>query len=133
MLVVFNLFQTVGFYGFSNWVPTLLMKQGVAFTASLEYTFVIAIAAPFGPLLAWVLSDRMERKWLIVGSLGVWSGVTLIMGTAHDFSTLLWLRRAMGVSEAFYIPAGLSLIADYHRGATRSLARPSTASGAGSR
>jgi putative MFS transporter len=68
MLVVFNLFQTVGFYGFSNWVPTLLMKQGVAFTASLEYTFVIAIAAPFGPLLAWVLSDRIERKWLIVGA-----------------------------------------------------------------
>jgi MFS transporter, putative metabolite:H+ symporter len=68
MLVIFNLFQTVGFYGFSNWVPTLLMKQGVAFTASLEYTFVIAIAAPFGPLLAWVLSDRVERKWLIVAA-----------------------------------------------------------------
>jgi len=68
MLVIFNLFQTVGFYGFSNWVPTLLMKQGVAFAASLEYTFVIAIAAPFGPLLAWLLTDRIERKWLIVAS-----------------------------------------------------------------
>ncbi|MEI9893292.1 MAG: MFS transporter [Chthoniobacter sp.] len=64
----------------------------------------------------------MNRKWLIVGSLGVWSGVTLVMGTAHDFTTLIWLRRAMGISEAFYIPAGLSLIADYHRGTTRSLA-----------
>jgi MFS family permease len=44
------------------------------------------------------------------------------MGHVHDYQTLYWLRAAMGVSEAFYIPAGLSLIADYHRGATRSLA-----------
>jgi putative MFS transporter len=66
MLVIFNLFQTVGFYGFSNWVPTLLIGRGVAVTNSLQYTFLIAIAAPFGPLLASVLADRFERKWLIV-------------------------------------------------------------------
>ena len=68
MLIVFNLFQTVGFYGFSNWVPSLLIKQGIAVTASLGYTFVIAIAAPFGPLLASVFSDRIERKSMIVGA-----------------------------------------------------------------
>ena len=68
MLVIFNLFQTVGFYGFSNWVPTLLISQGITITKSLEYTFIIAIAAPFGPLLASVLADRVERKRLIVVS-----------------------------------------------------------------
>jgi MFS family permease len=82
------------------------------------FLWVYAFASPFGGVLA----DRLNRKWLIVGSLGVWSAVTLLMGVAHDFTTLLWLRRAMGVSEAFYMPAGLSLIADYHRGPTRSLA-----------
>jgi putative MFS transporter len=66
MLVIFNLFQTVGFYGFSNWVPTLLVNQGITITKSLEYTFIIAIAAPFGPLFASLLTDRIERKWLIV-------------------------------------------------------------------
>ena len=72
MLIVFNIFQTVGFYGFSNWVPTFLMKQGIAVTASLGYTFMIAIAAPLGPALAWAFTDRFERKWLIVGgALGV--------------------------------------------------------------
>ena len=72
MLIVFNIFQTVGFYGFSNWVPAFLMKQGIAVTASLGYTFIIAIAAPIGPALAWGLTDRFERKWLIVaGALGV--------------------------------------------------------------
>ena len=68
MLIVFNLFQTVGFYGFANWVPSFLFKQGIAVTASLGYTFVIAIAAPFGPLLAVLVSDRVERKWMIAGS-----------------------------------------------------------------
>jgi len=67
-LVVFNLFQTVGFYGFANWLPTLLIQQGITVTNSLQYTFVIAIAAPFGPLLAAMLADRVERKWQIVGA-----------------------------------------------------------------
>jgi len=66
MLVVFNLFQTAGFYGFANWVPTLLVERGIAVTSSLQYTFVIAIAAPFGPLLAVALTDKLERKWQIV-------------------------------------------------------------------
>lgn len=66
MLIVFHLFQTVGFYGFSNWVPTLLIQRGIAITSSLRYTFIIAIAAPFGPLLAAAIADQLERKWQIV-------------------------------------------------------------------
>jgi putative MFS transporter len=65
---VFNLFQTVGFYGFSNWVPTLLIKRGITVTSSLRYTFIIAIAAPFGPLLAAALADKLQRKWQIVAA-----------------------------------------------------------------
>ncbi|MGH7210965.1 MAG: MFS transporter, partial [Acetobacteraceae bacterium] len=53
MLIIFNIFQTVGYYGFANWVPTLLIKQGIHATTSLQYTFIIAIAAPFGPLLCY--------------------------------------------------------------------------------
>ena len=66
MLIVFHLFQTVGYYGFANWVPTLLIKRGIAITSSLRYTFIIAIAAPFGPLLAAGIADKLERKWQIV-------------------------------------------------------------------
>jgi ACS family D-galactonate transporter-like MFS transporter len=69
-----------------------------------------------------MIADRFSRKWLIVGSLFVWSGVTLLMGYATSFSQLYWLRAVMGISEALYIPAGLSLIADYHPDKTRSLA-----------
>ncbi len=72
--------------------------------------------------LAGLIADRINRKWLIVGSLGVWSFVTLMMGYTTSFDQLYGLRAIMGVSEALYIPAGLALIADYHRGSTRSLA-----------
>lgn len=82
------------------------------------FLWIYAFCSPLSGLIA----DRLNRKWLIVFSLGVWSAVTLAMGQVHDYQTLYWLRATMGMSEAFYIPAGLSLIADYHRGATRSLA-----------
>jgi MFS transporter, putative metabolite:H+ symporter len=66
MLVVFNIFQTIGYYGFANWVPTLLIKQGITITTSLGYTTVIALAAPIGPLLGLFIADRFERKHVII-------------------------------------------------------------------
>jgi putative MFS transporter len=68
MLILFNIFQSVGYYGFANWVPTLLIKHGITITHSLQYTFIIAIAAPFAPLLFFGLADRVERKSLIMAS-----------------------------------------------------------------
>src|ERR1700722_1753582 len=65
LLVIYNLFQTGGYYGFSSWVPALLISQGVEVTKSLAYTFVIAVAAPVGPLIGVVFADRFERKWQI--------------------------------------------------------------------
>ncbi len=72
--------------------------------------------------LSGIIADKVNRKWLIVCSLFVWSAVTFAMGYASSFDQLYWLRAIMGVSEALYIPAGLSLIADYHSSGTRSLA-----------
>jgi ACS family D-galactonate transporter-like MFS transporter len=69
-----------------------------------------------------IIADKVNRKWLIVGSLFVWSGVTYGMGLATTYHQIYWLRAVMGVSEALYIPAGLSLIADYHNDKSRSLA-----------
>lgn len=72
--------------------------------------------------VAGMVADRMSRKWLVVGSLFVWSFVTWMMGYADTFHQLYWLRAVMGVSEALYIPSALSLIADWHEGKSRSLA-----------
>lgn len=103
--------------------------------AMMEDISELVSAANFGRLMAiflWIyafmsplsgiIADRLNRKWLIVGSLFTWSAVTLLMGYATSFDQLYILRAVMGISEAFYIPAGLSLIADYHQGKTRSLA-----------
>jgi MFS transporter, putative metabolite:H+ symporter len=65
MLVIFNLFQTIGYYGFSSWVAALLVSQGIEVTKSLAYTFIIAIAAPIGPVVGVYFADRFERKWQI--------------------------------------------------------------------
>lgn len=103
--------------------------------AMMEDITELVSAANFGRLMAiflWIyafmsplsgiIADRLNRKWLIVGSLFTWSAVTLLMGYATTFSQLYALRAVMGISEAFYVPAGLALIADYHQGKTRSLA-----------
>ncbi len=82
------------------------------------FLWIYAFMSP----VSGVIADRLNRKWLIVISLFVWSSVTLAMGYAQTFNQLYYLRAIMGVSEAFYIPAGLSLIADYHQGKTRSFA-----------
>jgi putative MFS transporter len=65
MFIVFNIFQTIGFYGFGNWVPQLLASQGAGFSKSLEYSFIIALASPTMPLLFLLFADKTERKWQI--------------------------------------------------------------------
>lgn len=122
------------------WVVALLNYMDRQMLSTMRDAMEIDItelqsAANFGRLMAvflWIyglmspisgiIADRLNRKWLIVGSLFVWSTVTYLMGIADNFEQVLWLRALMGVSEALYIPAGLSLIADYHSDKSRSLA-----------
>lgn len=68
VLSVFNLMQTIGYYGFNSWIPTLIMAQGIDLSKSLQYAFLIAIANPVGPLLGMSIADRMERKWQLVAA-----------------------------------------------------------------
>ena len=82
------------------------------------FLWIYAIMSP----ISGIIGDRLNRKWLIVGSLFVWSSVTLLMGFATTYNEVMVLRALMGVSEALYMPAGLSLIADYHQGKSCSLA-----------
>ncbi len=66
MLIVFNFFQTIAFYGFGNWVPAIVASRGVNITNSLLYSTIIAVVYPVAPLLFMVFADRFERKWQIV-------------------------------------------------------------------
>ncbi len=84
MLIAFNLFQAAGFYGFASWVPTLLIASGIEVTRSLGYTFIIAIAAPIGPALGLLFTDRIERKWIIAGAALAIAASGLAFTQAHD-------------------------------------------------
>ncbi len=72
--------------------------------------------------MAGVVADRLNKKWLIVGSLFVWSVVTFLMSFATTFNELYVLRALMGISEALYMPTSLAMIAEAHSSKTRSLA-----------
>lgn len=122
------------------WIVALLNYMDRQMLSTMRESMALDIEAlestvEFGKIMAvfmWIygfmspvsgiVADRVNRKWLIVGSLAVWSTVTLLMGYAETYSEVYWLRAAMGISEALYIPAALSLIADYFTGKQLSLA-----------
>lgn len=122
------------------WVVALLNYMDRQMLSTMRQSMAMDITAlestvEFGKIMAvfmWIygfmspvsgiVADRVNRKWLIVGSLAVWSTVTLLMGYAETYNEVYWLRAAMGISEALYIPAALSLIADYFTGKQLSLA-----------
>ena len=122
------------------WIVALLNYLDRQMLSTMQQSIGLTIPAiqdpaNFGKLMAiflWIygcvspvsgaIADKLNRKWLIVGSLGVWSGVTSFMSLCTSYDAIYILRAVMGVSEALYIPAGLSLIADYFTGKGRSLA-----------
>lgn len=82
------------------------------------FLWIYGFVSPFAGMLA----DKLNKKWLIVSSLFIWSGVTYAMSRAESFQELYWLRAIMGFSEAIYIPTALALIVGYHQSGSRSLA-----------
>ena len=118
MLVIFQALQTIGFYGFANWAPTFLLKRGVSLLHSLEYTMLIAVVSPIGPLLGAWTSDRFERKWtivvlaLLVAGLGIGFGNSIAPFAVVAFGALLtlvnyWFSAAFHAYQAELFPTRL--------------------------
>jgi MFS family permease len=94
-----------------------LRDQGLSV---LSASFMCAYAV-FGPV-AGLVCDRVPRRGLVLGALVFWSLTAAATASSHTF---FWLAAGIacgGVGEAFYFPAALSMIADYHSPATRSRA-----------
>jgi len=83
MLMIFHLLQTIGLYGFANWAPTFLLKQGKSLGQSLEYGFLIALVSPLGPLLGVLTAERLERKQALV----ILSLLMAVTGLAFPFAS----------------------------------------------
>jgi putative MFS transporter len=94
LLALFNFFQTIGFYGFGNWVPKLVAEQGASVLGSLQYSAIIALAFPAGPFLFTLFADRFERKWqAVAAALG-----TAGFGLIFTLTRAPWAIIALGVA-----------------------------------
>lgn len=107
LFMIFNFCQAFGVYGFSNWVPALLVEKGINVTRSLQYSFIIAIAYPLAPLLAATFADRFERKWIICGA----AAAIAVFGLAFAQLTEPALLIASGV---LVTGANMTLSYAYH-------------------
>lgn len=81
-----------------------------------SFLFVYALATL--PLGVW--ADRSVRKNIVSLCVGIWSVATVLAGLARNFVQLFLVRSVLGIGEAGYAPASLSLLGDYftraHRG-----------------
>ncbi len=97
MLVIFNIAQAIGFYGFGNWAPSLIAARGHSVTHSLGYAFAIAVAYPLGPLLCSALADRFERKTQIIVAALTTAALGLVFATQSAPAALV----ALGIGVTF--------------------------------
>src|SRR5262245_25691988 len=98
-------------------IPDIATKANWGFILGC-FKWVYAILSPFAGFIA----DRISKRVVIVASLFFWSAITLATGFVTNYTELVLTRALMGISEAFYIPTALALIADFHQGPTRSRA-----------
>jgi putative MFS transporter len=111
MLWVFHVFQTVGYYGFGTIVPLVLAAKGFSVLTSLTYTSVAFLGYPAGSLLSLLFVERMERRWLIVGSALFMAIFGLMLGYATTATAivsfgLLYTITSNIFSNAFHIFQG---------------------------
>ncbi|MBA2125225.1 MFS transporter [Hyphomicrobium methylovorum] len=85
---------------------------------SSVFLWIYGICSP----IAGYVADRVGKRPVIITSLIVWSAATFVTGIVTSFEGMLAARALLGVSEAFYMPAAVALIVEYHRGPTRSRA-----------
>ena len=105
MLIVFQILQTIGLYGWANWLPTLLVQRGLPLVTSLLYTFLMAVASPIGPLMAVVFSDRLERKWTIVVLALVMASIGLVFLTVREPASVIACGAALTMISYWFSAA----------------------------
>ncbi|MFF3485032.1 MFS transporter [Streptomyces sp. NPDC002701] len=84
LLSVLWMTQTIGFFGYSSWAPTLLAKEGFSVEKSVFYVALTTVGAPLGCYLASLVTDRFERKWCLVGFGTVIAVCGLLYGLTFD-------------------------------------------------
>ncbi|HWS67182.1 MAG TPA: MFS transporter [Steroidobacteraceae bacterium] len=103
VLIVFHLFQTIGYFGFANWLPTLLVAQGIEIGKSLAYSAVLALVPPIAPLAFSLFVDKVERKWMVAAGalLAAIAGLLLSRITQHsDFAMFTVIGAGVAIGNS---------------------------------
>lgn len=121
LLSVLWITQTIGFFGFSSWAPTLLAAEGVGVEKSIFFVALTTVGAPLGSLLAAQVTDRFERKWclvvfgLVIAGSGLLYGLTfvpaliVVFGFAVNLFERGYTALAYAYSPELYDTGGRSL------------------------
>jgi putative MFS transporter len=109
MLVAAWIFQTLGFYGFVSWVPTLLAEHGFSLASSLTFSALTTIGAVPGALLAWPISDRFHRKAPAV----IVAVLIAVCGISYGLSFNAVAIVAFGFAVSFLIQTFAALLYAY--------------------
>jgi len=86
---VFQFSQTIAVFGFTAFVPVLLIEHGFSIVHSLNYTLVIVLMAPVGAAVASYFSERIERKWQLVICACLISAAGTVFATGHNVPTIV--------------------------------------------
>jgi putative MFS transporter len=90
MLWIFQVLQTVGYYGFGSLAPIVLVSKGFSVVDSLGYAALSYIGYPIGSALSIPLMERYERKGLIIASaLGI-AGFGVVFGAAANTTLIVF-------------------------------------------
>lgn len=103
VLIAFHVFQTIGYFGFANWLPTLLVSQGIEIGKSLAYSAVIALVPPIAPLAFSLFVDKVERKWMVAAGalLAAVAGLALSRITQHsDFVVFTVIGAGVAIGNS---------------------------------
>ncbi|MFN0172284.1 MAG: MFS transporter [Bryobacteraceae bacterium] len=126
LLVAFMFFVAAIYYGdrtaLSAVYPLLRKDLGLSDIelglVGSAFLWTFGLGSPF----AGYLSDRFSRARIVMLSLAAWSVATLLVAFVRDLRQLMWARALLGITECFYTPAALALIADHHGPSTRGAA-----------
>jgi putative MFS transporter len=102
-------FQTLGFYGFASWVPTLLTKEGFSVVHSLAFTSVMTIGSPLGALMASFMADRIDRKWFITADAIAIAAFGLLYGSSREPGFIM----LFGFLTVFFLQAFPTILSSY--------------------
>jgi putative MFS transporter len=103
VMIAFHFFQTIGYFGFANWLPTLLVSQGIEISKSLAYSAVLAFVPPVAPLAFSLFVDKVERKWMVAAGalLAALAGLLLSRITQHsDFAVFTVIGAGVAIGNS---------------------------------